>query len=97
MELLEQNSSGFTDMKIVVTGYQGKAQSGWMCPPNGLMHAQPGMDAFLKHEINEISQNVAQERRSDSYPRNSGGPSDNKQKPRAFLANVFAEHISHLN
>ena len=24
MELLEQNSSGFTDMKIVVTGYQGK-------------------------------------------------------------------------
>jgi hypothetical protein len=36
LELLVQNESGFTpDMKVAVSGYQGKIQSGWTVPPNG--------------------------------------------------------------
>ena len=69
LELLVQDESGCTpDMKIAVSGYQGKIQSGWTIPSNGPFYARCRMGAVLGNEVDAILENVERGYRSDSNP-----------------------------
>jgi len=87
LEFLMQ-SSGFDKLRLVVTGYQGKIHSGWMAPPNGPINALCSMACLIRGELDEISENVEREIRSDSFPRDSSGD-DEEPKMGAKSENIW--------
>jgi hypothetical protein len=77
LELLVQSESGFiADMKLAVSGYQGKIQAGWRIPPNGPFNVTCRMGALLGCEMDAILENAEREHSSDSFPRYSSTGDD---------------------
>ena len=61
MECLAKTES----VQFVVSGFQGKMQSGWKPPPDP-PYAQDIMAELVTHETDEILEAVDRKRRSDS-------------------------------
>jgi hypothetical protein len=60
-----------SEMRFIVTGYQGKMQAGWI-PPHGPANARNDIIRLIQHEMDEILESVERKRRSDSHPREPG-------------------------
>lgn len=55
-------------MQFLVTGYHGKLQPGWVCPPDASPQDSDVVAALVGNALKEIIKRVLNRRRSDSFP-----------------------------
>lgn len=55
-------------LQFLVTGFHGKLQPGWMCPPNASPQDSDAVAARVGDALKEIIEHVLNRRRSDSFP-----------------------------
>lgn len=55
-------------LQFLVTGFHGKLQPGWMCPPTASAQDGDAVAALVADALKEIVERVLNRRRSDSFP-----------------------------